>query len=99
MSKPKGDAALEDVSDAAEEETVGSGELTQRQERALHAVIAHLTRREAAQAAGVSDATLWRYMQDKGFKQRLSEAREASTLTRASNCKGLRPTRLRFCAS
>jgi hypothetical protein len=26
----------------------------------------------------VSDATLWRYMQDKGFKRRLSEAREAS---------------------
>lgn len=46
-----------------------------KQELALQAVISHPTLKEAALAAGVSETTLWRYMQDESFSRRLREAR------------------------
>ena len=49
--------------------------LTAKQEQALQAVISHPTLKEAALAAGISETTLWRYMQDKAFARRLREAR------------------------
>ena len=49
--------------------------LTAKQEQALQAVISYPTLKEAALAAGVSETTLWRYMQDKAFARRLREAR------------------------
>jgi hypothetical protein len=52
-----------------------SGELPAKQELALLAVISHATLKEASLAAGISETTLWRYMQDKAFARRLREAR------------------------
>jgi hypothetical protein len=52
-----------------------SASLPAKQELALRAVISHPTLKEAAQAAGVSETTLWRYMQDAEFSRRLREAR------------------------
>lgn len=49
--------------------------LPAKQELALRAVISHPTLKEAGLAAGVSEATLWRYMQDAEFSRRLREAR------------------------
>ena len=61
-----------------EEKSTGDaapGALNPKQERALQAVLAHPNLKEAALAAGVSDATLWRYMKDAEFSRRLREAR------------------------
>jgi AcrR family transcriptional regulator len=73
---------MEDLSSneaaGAEPEINDAGGLSHRQERTLLAVIAHPTLREAAQAAGVSEPTLWRYIRDKDFARRLREARGAS---------------------
>jgi hypothetical protein len=49
--------------------------LPAKQELALQAVISHPTLKEAALAAGVSESTLWRYMQDEQFSRKLREAR------------------------
>jgi hypothetical protein len=51
------------------------GSLPAKQELALRAVISHPTLKDAAHAAGVSETTLWRYMQDAEFSRRLREAR------------------------
>lgn len=67
-----------------------AGILPPKQELALQAVISHPTLKEAAQAAGISETTLWRYMQDEEFSRRLKEARReafdhaATRLQRAS---------------
>lgn len=52
-----------------------AGALPAKQELALRAVISHATLKEAALASGVSETTLWRYMQDEAFSRRLREAR------------------------
>lgn len=57
------------------QESPGTGELSAKQELALRAIISHPTLKEAALAAGVSDSTIWRYMQDEAFSKRLREAR------------------------
>jgi molybdenum-dependent DNA-binding transcriptional regulator ModE len=49
--------------------------LPPKQELALRAIAVSPTLKEAARAAGVSDATLWRYMQEPAFKRRLRNAR------------------------
>lgn len=49
--------------------------LTPKQESALRALVTHPTIKEAALAAGVSEATLWRYRRDPTFARRLCEAR------------------------
>lgn len=59
-------------------EAEDSGVLPAKQELALRAVISHPTLKEAALAAGVSETTLWRYMQDDNFKRLLREARRES---------------------
>lgn len=51
------------------------GALPAKQELALRAVLSHPTLKEAALAAGISETTLWRYMQDEEFSKRLREAR------------------------
>jgi hypothetical protein len=49
--------------------------LSERQEQALQAVISHPTLKEAALAVGISETTLWRYMQEEAFNRRLRQAR------------------------
>ena len=56
-------------------EGAAPGALSPRQERALQALLTHSSLKEAAAAAGVSDATLWRYMKDAEFTRRLRGAR------------------------
>lgn len=64
--------------DEATSEASEAGSLPQKQELALQAVISHPNMKEAALAAGISETTLWRYMQDAEFARRLREAsREA----------------------
>jgi hypothetical protein len=48
--------------------------LTVKQERALQALLTHRTQKEAAEAAGVSETTLWRYMQIPEFSRRVTQA-------------------------
>jgi hypothetical protein len=56
--------------------------LPPRQERALCALLTCSTQKDAALAAGISEPTLWRYMNDPAFKRRLREAqRHALTQT------------------
>jgi hypothetical protein len=62
-------------SDGITAEAEGAGALSAKQELALQAVISHPTLKDAAGAAGVSEATLWRYRQDPEFSRRLREAR------------------------
>jgi hypothetical protein len=65
-------------SDGIAAEAEGAGALSAKQELALQAVISHPTLKAAASAAGVSEATLWRYKQDPEFSRRLRDAqREA----------------------
>lgn len=49
--------------------------LTAKQEQALLALLSHPTLKEASLATGISESTLWRYMQDEEFSRRLYEAR------------------------
>ena len=78
-------------SDGITAEAEGAGDLSAKQELALQAVISHPTLKEAAGAAGVSEATLWRYKQDPEFSRRLREARREAVdhavlrLQRSSN--------------
>lgn len=53
-------------------------DLTAKQELALQAVISHATLKEAAHVAGIGETTLWRYMKEKAFARRLSEARRGA---------------------
>lgn len=64
-----------ETTDTANIEPEDSASLPAKQELALRAVISHPTLKDAAQAAGVSETTLWRYMQDGEFSRRLREAR------------------------
>lgn len=69
---------MSSVQEETQEETGAEGmphALPPKQELALQAVISHPTLKEAAAAAGVSETTLWRYMQDPNFSNRLREAR------------------------
>lgn len=60
------------------EEPVVAGSLTLKQERALHALLAQPTRKGAAEAAGVSDTTLWRYLRNDVFREALHQGRRAA---------------------
>ncbi len=55
--------------------TQASEKLEAKQETALAALLAHPTVADAAKAAKVSQATLWRYMRDEKFSARYAEAR------------------------
>lgn len=70
MSRTKAEEPQDAIPDPSD-----PGALSPKQELALRAVVAHPTLKEAALAAGVSDATLWRYMQEETFARRLREAR------------------------
>ena len=60
---------------AARAAEVPADSLDDKQERALAAVLTHATLKEAAEDAGCSVTTLWRYMQEPAFAKRLREAR------------------------
>lgn len=49
--------------------------LPAKHDLALRALISHPTYKEAAKASGISETTLWRYMQDKTFARRLTALR------------------------
>lgn len=55
--------------------TEKTGELTAKQEKAIAALLERGTVKEAAQAAKVSDVTLWRWLQDETFQRRYRESR------------------------
>jgi len=77
---------------AAGDETAPGGDapgaLSPRQELALQAVLSHPTLKDAAAAAGVGDATLWRYMNDPEFSRRLREARREAVGHAAARLQG-----------
>jgi hypothetical protein len=50
-----------------------------KQEQALAALLSHRTIKEAAIAAGISEATMWRYRRDPAFRKRLCQARRELT--------------------
>ncbi len=55
-----------------------SKRLTAKQERALQALLVTPTTRAAAEAAGVSEATIWRWLADADFSAVYREARTKS---------------------
>lgn len=58
------------------ESTAGHGEKRSRKEdAALVALISEPTLREAANKAGISEATLWRWLQDPEFQEKYRTAR------------------------
>jgi hypothetical protein len=66
--------------------------LSRRQEKALAALLTHGTVRAAAEAAGLSDATLFRYLADAHFKReyraRRAEAVECAVGALQTACVG-----------
>ena len=52
-----------------------------RQEQAILALLQHTTLEKAAEASGVSDVTLWRWMKEPDFKRQLREARRDALST------------------
>src|ERR1041385_2962644 len=52
--------------------------MTPKQERAIIALLSEPTMAGAATAAGISEVTLWRWLQDKGFRAVYMEARRAA---------------------
>lgn len=46
-----------------------------RKQKALRALLEHSTIREAAEAAGLDESTIYRYLSDEKFKQQYREAR------------------------
>src|SRR5437773_507121 len=48
---------------------------TNRQEKAIIALLTEPTMKEAAEAAGVSEVTLWRWLQNADFRASYMEAR------------------------
>ena len=66
--------------DETSPELDGANALTPKQEKALIALISHPTLKEAAHACGLSETTLWRYMKDQTFAQRVREARQQAML-------------------
>lgn len=54
----------------------GHGEkFSRKQEEAIAALLASPTLAEAARAAGIGEATLWRWLQQEDFRRRYEEAR------------------------
>ncbi|MBV8856313.1 MAG: hypothetical protein JOZ02_05055 [Acidobacteria bacterium] len=70
--------ALTDGGVVSRPELADSEALPPKQERALRALLASPTQKEAARAAGISDVTLWRYRQDEAFDRRLQEEQQAA---------------------
>jgi len=57
--------------------TAGHGEkLSRRQEAAIAALLLHPTLKAAAKAAGIGEKTLWRWLQDEGFRAAYQAARQ-----------------------
>src|SRR5687767_3659604 len=52
-----------------------SSTISSKQEKAIIALLNEPTTKEAAIAAGVSEVTLWRWLQDKEFRASYMEAR------------------------
>jgi len=67
-------------------ESKGHGEkLTRKAEQAIAALLEHPTMAEAAKASGVSERSLWRWLQRDDFQKRYREAQRAvvdSAITR-----------------
>jgi hypothetical protein len=57
---------------------VQKSDLTPKQEKAIHALLAHPTTDEAAQAAGVNRVTLFRWLQQEEFQSAYTKARRES---------------------
>lgn len=58
--------------------------LTEKQHKALAALVSEPTLKDAAKAAGCSVSTLWRYLQDADFARRLRELRRESVAQAAA---------------
>jgi transposase len=74
----KGNSARQPQSEiAAEQEPRGHGDKLERKtEAAIVALLAHPTMPEAAKAAGVSETTLWRWLQRDDFRKKYREAQD-----------------------
>src|ERR1044071_8101846 len=65
--------------------------LTRKQEIALSSLLSHPTMKEAAQASGISETTLWRWLQVKEFHTAYMKARRESVkqgIARLQNATG-----------
>ncbi|MFP5260889.1 MAG: transposase family protein [Blastocatellia bacterium] len=65
--------------------------LTRRQELALSSLLSKPTMKEAAEAAGIGETTLWRWLQIKGFHTAYMKARRESVkqgIARLQNATG-----------
>ena len=72
--------------------------ITIKQEKAIVALLNEATTKRAARAAGVSEVTLWRWLQDKGFRAFYMEARRlavqrAIALTQAATSEAVETLR------
>jgi hypothetical protein len=57
--------------------TTGHGEkLTRKANAAIAALLSHATLADAAASVGISETTLWRWMQRDDFRRRLRQAQE-----------------------
>lgn len=63
--------------------------LTRNQEKAVLALISNDTLKEAAEACGLSEVTLWRYLQDEGFAKAYRTARRQAVEQAIARLQGL----------
>ena len=56
---------------------MSEGGLTVKQQKAIAALLSHRTTKEAAKACGVTEMTLWRWLQEPGFSAEYRKAQRA----------------------
>jgi hypothetical protein len=67
----------------------GHGEkLSRNQDRAIAALLVHVSMSEAADAAGIGDVTLWRWMQLPDFKEQYRLARREAVSQAVGHLQG-----------
>jgi hypothetical protein len=67
----------EQTEEQTEEQTDDQNVLTPKEETTIQALLSHATLKQAAAAAGISDATLWRWLRKDHFRKAYLEARRS----------------------
>lgn len=61
-----------------QEASIADSNITSKQEKAIIALLSEPTMADAANAAGISEVTLWRWLQDDSFRALYLQARRAA---------------------
>jgi transposase len=62
--------------DSTAKKSPETGELSRNQEKAIVALLAHPSISDAAKSAGVSESSIWRWLQDETFRKHYRKAQD-----------------------